>query len=145
VYKTIDLAYDGSESGQRALLDCQEIGQWSHAKLFLVSAMPPPVTAVSAEVWPYDPGSDRAERARCQAVLDLGIQRLRDAGLEVQGELVTGDAVDEIVKVAASIRADLIVVGHKHHDSWTQRWWRGSVSKSLIEYAPCSVLVVIVR
>ena len=145
MYKTIVLAYDGSEPGQKALLDCQEIGQWSQARLFLVSAMPPPLTAVSAEVWAYDPASDQADRARYQAVLEAGIQRLRDAGLEVQGQLVTGDSVDEIVKVAAAVRAELIVVGHRHRDSWTERWWRGSVSKSLIEYAPCSVLVVIVR
>jgi len=145
LYKMIVLAYDGSEPGQKALLDCQEIGQWSQARLTLVGVMPPLVPAVGVEVWPYELESDKEERARYQAVLDAGIRRLREAGLEVDGELVTGNSVDEIVKVAASVRADLIVVGHKHRDSWTERWWRGSVSKSLIEYAPCSVLVVIVR
>jgi nucleotide-binding universal stress UspA family protein len=40
--------------------------------------------------------------------------------------------------------ADLIVVGHKHLNSWAARWWRGSISGALIEHAPCSVLVVIV-
>ena len=54
-----------------------------------------------------------------------------------------GSSVDEIVKVARRVQAELIVVGHKHLDSWTQRWWRGSVSKSLIEISPCSLLVVI--
>ena len=28
MYKKIVLAYDGSESGQQALLDCHEIAQW---------------------------------------------------------------------------------------------------------------------
>jgi nucleotide-binding universal stress UspA family protein len=143
MYKTIVLAYDGSESGQRALLDCQEIGQWSRASLFLVAVMPPPVASLGAEAWSYSPESDSAEQSRYQAVLDAGVQRLRAAGLEVQGDLVTGNSVDEIVRVARERRADLIVVGHKHLDSWAARWWRGSVSKSLIEYAPCSVLVVI--
>ena len=41
MYKTIVLAYDGSDSGQKALLDCQEIGQWSQASLHLVAVMPP--------------------------------------------------------------------------------------------------------
>jgi nucleotide-binding universal stress UspA family protein len=143
VYKTIVLAYDGSESGQKALLDCQEIGQWSQSRLFLVAVVPPPVASVGAEVWAYNPESDSAEQSRVQAVLDTGIQRLRDAGLEVRGDLVVGNSVDEIVRVAKETQADLIVVGHKHLDSWAERWWRGSVSKSLIEYAPCSVLVVI--
>ena len=145
MYKTIVLAYDGSEQGQKALLDCQEIGQWSQARLFLVAVMPPVMPAAGVEVWPYDPESDKAERSRHQAVLNAGIQRLRECGLEVQGELARGNSVDEIVRVAIDVQAELIVVGHKHLDSWTQRWWRGSVSKSLIEYAPCSVLVVIVR
>ena len=145
MYKTIVLAYDGSEPGQKALLDCQEIGQWSQARLFLVAVMTPVLPATGVEVWIYDADADQAERSRYQAVLDAGLQRLRDAGLEAQGELVTGNSVDEIVRVATAVGADLIVVGHKHRDSWTERWWRGSVSKSLIEYAPCSVLVVIVH
>ncbi|HEY0884541.1 MAG TPA: universal stress protein, partial [Ramlibacter sp.] len=41
------------------------------------------------------------------------------------------------------IEANLIVVGHKHLDSWAARWWRGSISGALIEHAPCSVLCVI--
>ncbi len=101
------------------------------------------MASLGAEVWSYSPESDSAERAGYQAVLDAGVQRLRAAGLEAQGDLVTGNSVDEIVRVAKDRRADLIVVGHKHLDSWAARWWRGSVSASLIEYAPCSVLVVI--
>jgi nucleotide-binding universal stress UspA family protein len=53
--------------------------------------------------------------------------------------------VTEIVRHARVIEADLIVVGHKHLDGWAARWWRGSVSKALIELASCSVLVVITR
>lgn len=143
MYKTIVLAYDGSGAGQRALLDCQEIGQWSQGRLHLVAVMPPPMPAAAVEVWAHNAQADEAERASYQAVLDAGVERLRGAGLEVQGELVTGNSVDEIVRVAKAVRADLIVVGHKHLESWAARWWQGSVSKSLIEHSHCSVLVVI--
>ena len=143
MYKTIVLAYDGSEAGQRALLDCQEIGQWSQAQLHLVAGMPPPVALIAGEAWAYSPGSDSEEKARFQAVLDQGVSRLSAAGLDVRGEVVVGISIDEIVRVAQRVRANLIVVGHKHLESWAERWWRGSVSKSLIEVAPCSVLVVI--
>ena len=51
--------------------------------------------------------------------------------------------MDEITRFARKIQADLLVVGHKHLSSWAARWWRGSVSKTLIEHSPCSVLVVI--
>jgi nucleotide-binding universal stress UspA family protein len=144
MYKTIVLAYDGSEAGQRALLDCQEIGQWSSSRLHLVAVMAPPVAMVAVDAWVMDPAVDDAEKQRFQQVLDGGLQRLRGAGLQAEGELVVGNAVDEIVRVAKAVQADLIVLGHKHLDSWTERWWRGSsVSQSLIEHAPCSVLIVI--
>ena len=144
MYKTIVLAYDGSESGQRALLDCQEIGQWSQAQLHLVAVMTPPAALVAVEAWAYSPGVDNGERALFESVLDAGLQRLRDAGLQAQGKVVAGTAVAEIARAAKAVQADLIVLGHKHLDSWTARWWRGpSVSQSLIEVAPCSVLIVI--
>lgn len=145
MYKTVLLAYDGSEAGQQALLDCREIVQWSHAELRLIAVMPHPVTSVAAEGWVYTQEADVAQRERHQNVLDSGLQRLREAGLTAQGELVQGDAVLEIARCASRIGADLIVVGHKHLDSWAERWWRGSVSKALIEQAPCSVLVAITR
>lgn len=145
MYKRIVLAYDGSDSGQRALLDCQEIGQWSQAQLYLIAVMPPLMPSIAGEAWVFNPTAEDAEaqKADYQSVLDAGVNRLREAGLEVRGEVVTGHSVDEIVRFANDVRAELIVVGHKHLESWAARWWRGSVSKSLIEFAPCSVLVVI--
>ena len=59
--------------------------------------------------------------------------------------MIKGDPVQELARAAERLQADLIVVGHKHLEGWAARWWRGSVSKSLIEHAPCSVLVVITR
>jgi nucleotide-binding universal stress UspA family protein len=73
------------------------------------------------------------------------VSRLAASGLTVHGEVLVGDAVDEIARYASRINADLIVVGHKHLEGWAARWWRGSISKSLIEHSPCSVLVVITQ
>lgn len=145
MYKRILLAYDGSAPGQKALLDCSEIAQWSKAELFLVAVMPGPVTPIATEGWVYTPESDPEQREEYQAVLDSGLQRLRDAGLKATGEVVSGSPVDEIVRQAEKVGADLIIVGHRHLDSWAERWWRGSMSKVLIEQSPCSVLVAITR
>ena len=143
MYKRILLAYDGSASGQQALLDCHEIAQWSHAELTLIAVIPVALTAFGAEGGVYDQRQEEAEKLKYQTVLDNGIRQLADAGLSAHGNVVTGDAVIEISRSARQIQADLIVVGHKHLDGWAARWWRGSVSKALIEHAPCSVLVVI--
>ena len=143
MYKRILLAYDGSASGQQALLDCHEIAQWSHAELTLIAVIPFALTAFGVEGGVYDQRQEESEKLKYQTVLDNGIRQLADAGLSAHGNVVTGDAVIEISRSARQIQADLIVVGHKHLDGWAARWWRGSVSKALIEHAPCSVLVVI--
>jgi nucleotide-binding universal stress UspA family protein len=143
MYKRILLAYDGSASGQQALLDCHEIAQWSHAELTLIAVTPIALTAFGPEAGVYDQRQEESEKLKYQTVLDNGIRQLADAGLSAHGNVVTGDAVIEISRSARQIQADLIVVGHKHLDGWAARWWRGSVSKALIEHAPCSVLVVI--
>ncbi len=145
MYKRILLGYDGSESGQRALLDSREIAQWSQAELLLVAVMPLPITAIGPEGGVYDETVEAEERRRYQGILDAGVQRLNQSGLVARGEVVSGDAVHELARAASRLQADLIVVGHKHLEGWAARWWRGSVSKALIEHAPCSVLVVITR
>ena len=107
MYKTIVLAYDGSEAGQRALLDCQEIGQWSQAQLHLVAVMPPPVAMIAGEAWAYSPAGDNEEKARYQEVLDQGISRLRAAGLDVRGEVVTGISVDDLLASSLNHRKEV--------------------------------------
>lgn len=145
MYKRILLAYDGSESGQKALLDCRDIAQWSQASLELIAVMPPQRAMVAAEGVIYEKSFVEQDKDKYRGILNDGLRRLMDAGHEAHGEVLYGETVDEIVRHAKQIDADLVVVGHKHLDGWAARWWRGSVSKSLIAHAPCSVLVVITR
>jgi nucleotide-binding universal stress UspA family protein len=143
MYKCILLAYDGSDAGQKALLDCQDLAQWSGSQLRLIAVMPSAMSFVGLEGGVYDIELEEREKKKYRAILDEGLRRLADAGYTATGELVAGEAIDEITRYARKMEADLIVVGHKHLDSWTARWWRGSISGALIEHAPCSVLVVI--
>ena len=145
MYKRILLAYDGSDAGQKALLDCQDVANWSHAELFLIAVMPSAMSFVGLEGGVYDMELEEREKKKHQAVLDDGLRRLATGGHTARGEVVVGEAVDEITKYARKVEADLVVVGHKHLDSWAARWWRGSISGALIEHAPCSVLVVITQ
>jgi nucleotide-binding universal stress UspA family protein len=145
MYKRILLAYDGSETGQKALLDCQDLAQWAQSELTLVAVMPLHMDVMGMGVGVYDPQLMEREKQTMQGVLDEGMRRLRAAGHSATGEVLVGETVDEITKLARKISADLIVVGHRHLDSWAARWWRGSISKVLIEHSPCSVLVAITR
>jgi nucleotide-binding universal stress UspA family protein len=143
MYKRILLAYDGSTSGQKALLDCQDLAQWAKAELALVAVLPLGIGLVAAEGGIYDSGLMEHEKKTMQAVLDEGLARLQQAGHAATGVLLTGDTVEEITDYAKKINADLIVVGHRHLDGWAARWWKSSLSKALIAHAPCSVLVAI--
>jgi nucleotide-binding universal stress UspA family protein len=144
MYKRILIAYDGSEAGQKSLLECLEVAQWGQSEFFLV-AVRPPVALIAAEAGVYDAEREKEDEGHYQGILADGMQQLSSSGYKVTGEVVVGDPVDQIVTFAKKIGADLIVVGHKHLEGWAARWWRGSLSKSLIEHAPCSVLVVIIH
>lgn len=145
MYRKILLAYDGSEAGQKALIDCEEMAAMHKAEICLVAVMPPAAALIGGEGFVYDARREEEDRRRYQEVLDEGVRRLASKGHRTSGEVVVGEAVDEIARQARKVDADVIVVGHKHLDSWAARWWRGSLSKSLIEQAPCSVLVVITK
>ena len=143
MYKRIVLAYDGSEAGQKALLECSEIARWSHAELHLVAVMPAvaPILAIDGGIL-SQPDHEAIEREYART-LDAGLTGLANLGYSARGEVVAGEPVAEIVRHARKVGADLIVVGHQHQERWAARWWRGFTSGSLIEHAPCSVLVVI--
>ena len=147
MYKRILLAYDGSESGQKALLDCKDLAALAHAEVFLVAVMPPATSYVAFEGGVYEstPEEREQQQQHYNQILAEGLQRLTESGHTASGEIVVGESVDSITQYARRIEADLIVVGHKHLDSWAARWWRGSTSRALIEHANCSVLVVIVK
>jgi nucleotide-binding universal stress UspA family protein len=145
MYKKILLAYDGSDAGQKALLESRELAQWSGSELHLVAVMPSAMSFVGLEGGVYDVELEEREKKKYRGVLEDGLRRLSELGFTARGEVVIGEAIDEITKYAKKIQSDLIVVGHKHLDSWAARWWRGSISGALIEHAPCSVLVVITQ
>jgi nucleotide-binding universal stress UspA family protein len=143
MYKRILLAYDGSEAGQKALLDALDIAQWSHAEVYLIAVMPPTTPIIAAEGGIYDGELEDQMKQKYQGILDDGLRRLSTSGFPARGEVLVGDSVEVIIAQAKKMSADLVVVGHKHLDSWAARWWRGSRSPALIEHAHCSVLVVI--
>ena len=144
VYKKILLAYNGSAAGQKALLDSGELAAWGKASLHLVAVMPLNLNSVVAEGIVYSVQEEAMQRQAYQRILDEGLQVLAQHNYQATGELLSGDAITEICNCARRIQADLIVVGHKHKDGWVERWWSGSISKSLIEEAPCSLLISIV-
>jgi len=140
MYKRILLAYDGSEEGRRALLECANLAGELKAEVQLLAVMPPYANMMMIEGLAVEDVLDH-EKARFTAVLEEGVGKLRDRGFIVEGVLASGEPVDEICTRARDIGAELICVGHRRATTWAQRWWRGSVGANLIDHAPCSVLI----
>ena len=69
MYKKILLAYDGSDAGQKALLDCQDLAQWSQSEVFLIAVMPSAMSFVGLEGGVYDIELEEREKKKHQAVL----------------------------------------------------------------------------
>jgi nucleotide-binding universal stress UspA family protein len=67
--------------------------------------------------------------------------KLIAAGVKATAEMREGDAADELIAAAAASRADGIVIG-SHGRTGVSRLFLGSVARTVLFNAPCSVLIV---
>ena len=143
-YRKILLAYNGSQEGKRALLECADLAGFLNAEtcLLAVASMPPSLFLTEGFV-PEELLEE--EKKRTQTVLDEGIANLKSQGFAATGHLAVGEPVEEICRKAKELGVDLIVVGHNQNTSFAARWWKGSVGASLLDYAPCSILIALSR
>ena len=143
-YQKILLAYNGSQEGRRALLECADLATFLGAAthLLAVASMPPSLFLTEGFV-PEELLEE--EKKRTQSILDEGIRTLRESGFKAIGHLAVGEPVEEICRSAKEVGADLIVLGHNQTTSFAARWWKGSVGAALIDYSPCSVLIALSR
>lgn len=144
MYKRIILAYDGSVSGQQALLSLRDLAYWERPRLTLVAVVP----SHELEAGPIEMGylagsSPVALEESLREPLRKGVKALRSMGFDADGELLRGDVIREITRFAEKSQADLIVMAHKHEKSLLRRWWSGSAARSLVEESPCNVLIVV--
>jgi nucleotide-binding universal stress UspA family protein len=138
VFRKVLLCYDGTAEGRRALRQGADVVVCMKSEAYLLaicqsavsSAIPEGVTPMLCE----------EEDRRAQALLDEGVQWLRDRGVTARGALEFGDAVERIAETAGEIGADLIVLGHKSRGRLA-RWWSESDEATLLERVSCSILV----
>jgi nucleotide-binding universal stress UspA family protein len=82
-----------------------------------------------------------AVREAGEELLAEEAERLRDAGWAGRTLLRSGHPAAEITRAAEELNADVVVVG-SHGLTGIKRYLLGSVSSRVLEYAPCSVLIV---
>lgn len=144
LFDKILLAYNGSREGKKALLSCAEIATFTKAETHLLAVAGMPSSMFLTEGFLPEELLEE-EKKRAQEVLNEGVSHLKDKGFTVTGHLAVGEPVEEICRLASELSVDLIVIGHEQKASFASRWWRGSVGKSLLDYAPCSIHITLSR
>ncbi|MDP2319852.1 MAG: universal stress protein [Acidobacteriota bacterium] len=128
------IASDGSLSATAAVVSAQRFPWPEGTRAFGVVAREP----ASPQLRPASRATfDRASKA----IAENTATALQGRWPGVRVGLVQGPAVGAIVKRAAAVHADVIVLGWRGHGP-IRRLLAGSVSRGVVRSAPCSVLVV---
>jgi nucleotide-binding universal stress UspA family protein len=137
--KRIVIATDGSDAAREAVRVGLELAREQDGDVTFVHVVPP-----------FDPGpmgigvpgltqhrigeADRAPLVDAERIA-------REENVRAQSALLTGDAVDEIVALADSLAADLIVIGSRGHAGLASALL-GSVSRGVMHETRRPVVVV---
>jgi nucleotide-binding universal stress UspA family protein len=136
---------------------CQRFPLPEYASVRVMNVLPPfpypemlaPVWPVGSEIFPTLPLDEQEESARHkeeekqgQQILDSTVDFLkRCSSISASPILVRGDAATEIIDYVKSHQIDLIIAGSRGL-SEMRSWILGSVSRKLVHYSGCSVLIV---
>ena len=138
MFKNIVLAFDGSEYSDRALKCAKSLSERYEANLWLVYVFSHPTDMLGYE--DYEKLFAKRKSA-AQTVLDDADQKLGRTSFAVHYELQEGPESESILKVAENREADLIVMGTRGLGA-VKGFLVGSVSRKVIHYAACPVMVV---
>ena len=132
---------DFSEHAAAALDRAVDLAKRFGARLTLLHAYELPGPAMTE--YQISIPEPLAEQVRAAASTRLEALRERAAAgdLEVGCELVRGSAADAVANVAASLEADLVVMGTRGNTG-LQHLLLGSVAERTVRTAPCPVLTV---
>ena len=140
MFKHILLCYDGSESSRRALKRGADLAMLVGARVHLLATVAPGrgdpalmAAAMGTMCVVDDPGGLRA-------ALDESLGWLKSHGIEADGHITSGNAIDQILLYSKKLAVDLIVLGHYPQPSGGF-WWSNQHRVSLAERANCCVLV----
>jgi nucleotide-binding universal stress UspA family protein len=137
---TILLATDGSREAQLAAATAADLARRTDSGLHLIHVGEMPVV-YHPERHGYRAEYEEHER-EAQQLLEAQVERLKGAGATVvQAHLRMGRADEEIVDLAQSIGAGMIVMGSRGRGR-IRRALMGSVSDSVVRHAHCPVTIV---
>ena len=138
--KNIVIATDGSPTAQEAVAVGVELAAEHGASVTFVHVLPADEFIVAGRMG-HIPKAHRVDMDESEVALHEAADAAEAAGLDYTLERISGDTVDEIVAVADSANADLIVIGSRGRGPITSALL-GSVSRGVLRESRGSVLVV---
>lgn len=136
---------DGSPTSQKAAMTAIDIAKrYGSEMIFMTVARRPEIIGTGSSgyggVYNLDTLTDELTKHQ-EKILDNFVDHLDLAGIKTEKRIAVGTPSEEIVDMAAEIKADLIVIGRRGY-SRIKRFFIGSVSNRVISEAPCPVLVI---
>jgi nucleotide-binding universal stress UspA family protein len=129
---------DQSDTSGRALDYALMLGAWYGASVEVVEIVwlpVPPVAGVGLQVM------SREQLEECGAALHAFVKSHNTHGVHVESTIRQGLVAPEILALAGSLAADLVVMG-THGRSGFERFLLGSVAERVLRRAPCPVLTI---
>lgn len=131
----IIVGYDGSEAARRALEQASALAVSLHSPLLVLTA------AADRLDLRQDGHGDALDPEPGRRVAEEGARFAREHGVSEVEVHTSLEAPDDALTLLASEGCQLLVVGHRGRGGLRERLL-GSVAKSVVDRAPCSVLVV---
>lgn len=151
------IAIDGSPCSQNALEYLIRFPLPSDTQIYLMHVLPPPASEQEILTATWAAGVDalsirptireeleraqREEEQRCETLVAQALEKLEALNRNVSSVVRRGDAATEILAYARENDINLIVAGSRGLSA-ISGWLLGSVSRKIVHYAGCSVLIV---
>jgi nucleotide-binding universal stress UspA family protein len=132
------VATDGSRSGTAAVEEALMLAARLGVGLTFLSVYRPPSTMLR------DPFYERSVRQGLRdthAAVEEALDRAAAVGVPADGEIIEGDAADEIVAFADNRDSSIIVIGSRGHGALAGTLL-GSISADVVQHARRPVLIV---
>ena len=137
-FSSILLATDGSPNAEGAVNYARDLALRDSAQVILVHAFPTIPTYLGE---PWSEQLIEKTVAQGKLVANRIADRLCEAGVDVDVEVLEGPPADAILRVAEIRKCDLIVMGNRGYGEVTSLLL-GSVSHRVVAHAQAPVLVV---
>ena len=131
------VAYDTSEQAEKAFNLGLDLAAKYEAEMIVLSVARPPEPPEMVEA---EAVLENATEFYERHFKDLG-DKAAKAGIAIRCVVKVGHPAEQIIHLANEEKVDMILMGHRGK-TFIKRWLLGSISRRVVSYAHCSVVIV---